>query len=280
LIDLWMGRKFRTVLRRLIEQRAEPFSPADLRRPAIVFAPHQDDETLGCGGTIALRWEAGADVQVVFLTDGRASHSQYLTAEDLVEMRQREAVRACSQLGLEERTIHFLGFPDGSLRECRAQAQQHVSQLLRQHQPADIFLPYRADPPPDHMAAYQIVKSAAQDCQFDGFLYEYPVWFWFHWPWIDSFTKTPGQKKRLAANTIRAGFGLRLLSDFRYATAVENVLAVKKTALGQYRSQMEELIPDAGWPTLPGVADGNFLTCFFQKQEIFRRTSMRSISAT
>src|SRR5882724_2841134 len=37
----------------------------------LVLAPHMDDETLGCGGTIARHAQAGADVAVVFLTDGR-----------------------------------------------------------------------------------------------------------------------------------------------------------------------------------------------------------------
>src|SRR5438067_976178 len=36
----------------------------------MVIAPHQDDETFGCGGLIALQREGGATVKVVFLTDG------------------------------------------------------------------------------------------------------------------------------------------------------------------------------------------------------------------
>ena len=35
----------------------------------IVFAPHQDDETLGSGGTIIQKKRKGADVKIVFMTD-------------------------------------------------------------------------------------------------------------------------------------------------------------------------------------------------------------------
>ncbi len=41
---------------------------------AMVFSPHQDDETLGCGGMIARKREQGIPVVVTFLTDGRGSH--------------------------------------------------------------------------------------------------------------------------------------------------------------------------------------------------------------
>jgi LmbE family N-acetylglucosaminyl deacetylase len=37
----------------------------------LVFAPHPDDETLGCGGTIANRVREGHEVEIFFMTDGR-----------------------------------------------------------------------------------------------------------------------------------------------------------------------------------------------------------------
>jgi LmbE family N-acetylglucosaminyl deacetylase len=37
---------------------------------AIVLAPHPDDETLGCGGTIRLLLKSKRPVKVIFLTSG------------------------------------------------------------------------------------------------------------------------------------------------------------------------------------------------------------------
>jgi hypothetical protein len=37
----------------------------DLGRSSIIFSPHQDDETLGCGGTIIRKKRVGADVKIV-----------------------------------------------------------------------------------------------------------------------------------------------------------------------------------------------------------------------
>ena len=53
--------------------------PETLCRPraAMVFAPHPDDETLGCGGTVVKLRRAGVDVHIVFMTDGRHSHDAH-----------------------------------------------------------------------------------------------------------------------------------------------------------------------------------------------------------
>src|SRR5207248_577693 len=63
----------RRILRAIQARRLREWRADELGRSAIVFAPHQDDEVLGCGGTIVRKLRAGADVTVVFLTDGSAA---------------------------------------------------------------------------------------------------------------------------------------------------------------------------------------------------------------
>src|SRR5579885_2284019 len=60
--------------------------------PALIIAPHHDDETLGCGGVIALKRAAGVPVQVVILTDGSRSHLEQasLPVADIIASRRRE----------------------------------------------------------------------------------------------------------------------------------------------------------------------------------------------
>jgi LmbE family N-acetylglucosaminyl deacetylase len=274
LIDHWIGKSLKAIYRKQIERTPGGVGSVEMNRPAVVFAPHQDDETLGCGGTILLKRKAGARVTVVFMTDGRTSHNQFIPAEELVQMREREAIAACLKLGLDENDIHFLRFPDSDLKEYHAQAVQRTVEILCQHLPAEIFLPYRADPQPDHIATYQIVMTALlQSSQFHGSVFEYPVWYWFHWPWVSAVRKAGYQKKRLLQNTLNAGMGLKILREFRASVSVQSVLAEKREALDQHKSQMTEIIPASGWPTLSGVAGGDFLDCFFQPKEIFRCTN-------
>jgi len=39
-------------------------------RRVIIFAPHPDDETLACSGTIIKKIAEGCEVYIVFMTDG------------------------------------------------------------------------------------------------------------------------------------------------------------------------------------------------------------------
>ena len=77
----------------------------------IVFAPHPDDETLGCGGTIAKKLREGYDVLIVFMTDGRNALSKLFnvcsnpTPLELREIRKEEAKKASKILGVEEEKL-------------------------------------------------------------------------------------------------------------------------------------------------------------------------------
>ena len=75
--------------------------------PAIFYAPHQDDETLGMGATIAELARSGKPVYVVLLTNGSNQNMlSYLqtrnasaTMQDVEEARNNEFIAACKTLG-------------------------------------------------------------------------------------------------------------------------------------------------------------------------------------
>src|SRR3972149_6748886 len=87
-------------LKYVINLAARQIDEDELVNSAIVFAPHPDDETLGCGGTIIKKKRAGAKIRIVFTTDGR--HAQDLIPEDEMKaIRVREAVTAACLLRFE-----------------------------------------------------------------------------------------------------------------------------------------------------------------------------------
>lgn len=53
-----LRKKWRDRFRERIEQ-IKPLSTKELAASAIIFSPHQDDETLGCGGTIIRKRQGG-----------------------------------------------------------------------------------------------------------------------------------------------------------------------------------------------------------------------------
>lgn len=242
----------------------------DLGRSAMVFSPHFDDETLGCGGTILKKRRAGADVKIVFMTDGGKSHPGLMAEEELRAIRAREAGAAGRCLGLESSDLLFLGFQETKLKDLAAPATEKVKELIRRFRPPQVFVPYSGEPgvgSEDHGATHRIVSAALRESRRHGVVYEYPIWLWRHWPWV---RLEPGRGVTWRSSLIR---GYRLLRDFRWRVEIGDLLGLKRAALDRYGSQMTRLVPGPDWPTLGDVSDGEFLECFFQGREIFRRSS-------
>lgn len=210
-----------------------PYPPKD--GTAVVFAPHQDDETLGCGALVARKRNEGLPVHVVFITDGSASHPGHPTfaPQAITMIRAAEARGALRLLGVESNAIHFLQAPDGGLPQLDPAVKQdlvlRIARLLETIRPTEIFLPCSPDGSSEHEAAFQIVIAAVGRTCRDSEIWQYPVWSWWN--------------PLLLARHL-AVFGL-----CRYQRA-EDFQAIKIRALQEYRSQMEPLAPQTS-PSLP-----------------------------
>jgi LmbE family N-acetylglucosaminyl deacetylase len=251
------------------ETTADP-SEIDFSASAIVFAPHPDDETLGCGGTIIRKRRYGAPVHLAFMTDGSRSHPA-LPPSDLAWIRHSEAVQAARVLGIGEGDLSFLPFEDGSLNRHRAAAVSRVEQLIEAQNPAQVFLPYRGESPADHRATHRIVMTALRRLNRSAEIFEYPIWIWNHWPRIPLPLFPIPLGGGILANTVRTAAGLHFARTFTCRVGVADVLDRKREALDRHRSQMTALLPDVSWPTLFDVANGAFLDCFFDQYERFHR---------
>jgi LmbE family N-acetylglucosaminyl deacetylase len=260
--------------RYLLSQVRIELQEGELGRSAVVFSPHPDDETLGCGGTIVRKKRAGADIKVVVMTGGSGSHSHLMSKDKLETIRASEGINASRSLGLDASDVFALGFQDGSLSGHIASAADRVAEVLMRYQPEEIFIPYSREPlslAADHVAATKIVLSVLRRALTKATVYEYPVWFWLQWPWVGVPLRFRRGAKTIVRNTVDSLLGFYLLRDFRYSVDIGDVLDVKRAALYQHRSQMTRLIPDPRWTTLADVSNGDFLECFFQDHEVFYR---------
>ncbi|WP_375770448.1 PIG-L family deacetylase [Archangium gephyra] len=267
----------RTALRRFnrfaLRHLARPLLEVELRRPAMVFAPHPDDETLGCGGTILRKRRTGAAVHLAFLTDGSASHAGLMPRAELTALRVDEALAAAEALGVPAGDVFLLGLPDGALHAHHEEAVARVTALLERHRPEQLFLPSIRAEHPDHVAANAIVHEAVRRWGRVATLFEYPVWLWRHWPAVP-LPGTRAQARAVLVSSLRAGFGFRLLSEFRTSVPIRDCVDQKRRALARHASQMRRRDGDPRWWTLDDVSEGEFLDCFFQEQEVFRRIEL------
>ena len=72
-----------------------------LPKKVLIIVAHQDDETIGCAGTIKRLSEQGSIVDVVFVTSGNTVvyHSGKYNADSIIDVRSDEANRAREILG-------------------------------------------------------------------------------------------------------------------------------------------------------------------------------------
>ncbi len=131
----------------------------------LVLAPHPDDETIGCGGTLVLHADAGDSVKVVFLTNGaKGDPSQKMEKDSYVRLRQEEARKACADLGV--RDIVFWPFEDRSLAGARG-ALRRMMDLLENFRPELVYVPSPLEFHPDHRAAAHLFCDAVRGKKWD-----------------------------------------------------------------------------------------------------------------
>ena len=145
-------------------------SPAGVAAETWLFVgAHDDDVCIGAGFSLMAAVQAGVNVQVIIVTDGRMG---YCTAEDelnIVAIRQRETLASFAILGLSAEAITFLGYPDNDLAswQGRRKARNHdlahggytglqnsFTWHLRRLQPHRVFIPAESDTHPDHKITY------------------------------------------------------------------------------------------------------------------------------
>jgi LmbE family N-acetylglucosaminyl deacetylase len=148
----------------------------------VVLAPHMDDEVLGCGGTMARHVQEGADVSVVFLTDGRYGGGAYAAPgepererrqSELVDIRKEEARRAGEILGV--RNITFLDAEDGRLR-TDSHVPARLRSILERDRPDVVYLPFFLESHVDHCATSDILMAATAGARDNFECRGYEVW--------------------------------------------------------------------------------------------------------
>lgn len=193
--------------------------------PYLVVAPHPDDETFGCGATIARLRAGGVDVRVVFVSGGGASPAPPGTAvADVVALRRAEAGAALAALGVDAaRTVH-LDFEDGRLSAQQADIAVALGRLLDAVAPARVLVTSARDRHPDHSAVARATRQALAARSRPAELLEYPIW-----------QRAPGIAA--ARDVLRPGPG----RPRPYLVPADGFLAAKRRAVAAYASQLPHL---------------------------------------
>lgn len=122
----------------------------------LYFAPHPDDEVLGCGGTIA-RHAAENEVYVCVVTKG----VEPLFSDAIINKTREEQKKAHKFLGVKE--CYYLDFPAVMLEEeHRYEINAAISRIIAKVKPDTVYIPHFGDMQKDHKIVSEAVMVAVR----------------------------------------------------------------------------------------------------------------------
>lgn len=136
----------------------------------LVFAPHNDDETIAAAGTLALARDLGCTTRVVFVTG--VLHAPDDTIE---QTRMGEAQAACELLGCD---YDGWGFTDGNVISQQTELIREMVLEIETFHPDVILTPFPTDMHRDHQATSLSLATALRQAKTEANLeiWGYEIW--------------------------------------------------------------------------------------------------------
>lgn len=209
----------------------------------LIFAPHPDDDLMGCGGSMAKHVKQGNEVTVVYLTSGDAGSLKYAKNE-LAEIREKEAGNAAKIIGVKD--LIFLKNPDGYL-ECNKENLVKIVDLIREKKPNIIYIPHKSDAHKDHMNTYELVAESIE--RASG-------------PWFQECKGEPWHVDVVLCYEVWTP-----LQEISYVENIDEFIDLKIQALEQHKSQIQDIRYDEavkGLNRYRGImtGKGKYCECF------------------
>ncbi|HIJ59291.1 MAG TPA: PIG-L family deacetylase [Nitrospirae bacterium] len=149
----------------LLEQEIIPYNISNpIGNKVLVLAPHPDDETLGCGGTLTQLIESGNCIKVLFLTSGdksdpdnQSNHIKYDLPHitDYSIMREDEAKKALKILSIND--YLFMRQPDRELHFYYKSVETILKIEIEKYKPDTIYSPSPLELNPDHRTCAKLI---------------------------------------------------------------------------------------------------------------------------
>ena len=191
LIDKLWFRRFR----RLPHFRSPAMLELPDRARVLVFAPHPDDEWIGCGGTLAKLVQNDCAIRVVIVTDGAQGDPECRFAGNVSEMRRRETTGVLNALGIHD--VSFLDYPDGELGSQAKFLVEAVAEVYDEYAPDWVLTTSLGEHHRDHVCTGYIVmrhwlKSGARER-----LFAYEIYGSIRLDWLVDISQVMNLKRKL-----------------------------------------------------------------------------------
>jgi LmbE family N-acetylglucosaminyl deacetylase len=209
----------------------------------LVFAPHPDDDIIGCGGSIAKHIQQGNQISIIYMTSGEAGSLEYKPKE-LLQIREEEARNAAALLGVTD--LIFFRNPDGYL-EYTPENLIRILAIIRSKKPTMVYVPHSTDAVPDHLITHQL---AVEGCRRAA------------GPWFQECGEQPWGVKHILGYEVWTP-----LQKLAHSEDISDFISLKLEALQNHKSQIKHIPYDQaiqGLNRYRGImtGKGNYCECF------------------
>lgn len=194
-----------------------------MSRKIIVVAPHPDDETLGCGGTLLKHRELNDQIYWLIITNMQ----KHAFSQQRIETRNNEIQEVAQHYGFAE--VFQLDFPTAELDTVPVSTiVSAIGEVFNQIIPDTVYLPYRGDVHSDH----KIVFDASIACTK-----------WFRYPFIKKvMVYETLSETDFGLNTDSNGFRPNIFVNIEdYLEKKIEIMKVFKSELGEFPFPRSEL---------------------------------------
>jgi len=216
-----------------------------MSRNVVVVAPHPDDETLGCGGTL-MRHQANGDA-IHWLIITAISVQEGFSAERVTKRSQEiEAVR--EKYGFQ--SMERLTFATTKLDEVpMAELVAAIGGYFAAVQPRIVYLPFRGDVHTDHRAVFDATISCTK---------------WFRYPSIERFLAYETlSETEFGANIDTGGFRPNVFVNISpYIDRKIEIMKLYESEMGQFPFPRSE-------QAIRALAQLRGATCGYESAEAF-----------
>ncbi len=131
-------------------------------KTALIVAPHADDETLGCGGTILKLVKQGYQVHWLLVT-GMTESAGFSSVQ--IKIRKAEIKKVAKAYGFA--ATYELELPPASLDTLpKSDIIVPISSIVSRVKPSLVFTVYRNDAHSDHEIVFDAVMSATKSFRY------------------------------------------------------------------------------------------------------------------
>jgi LmbE family N-acetylglucosaminyl deacetylase len=128
----------------------------------LVIAPHPDDETLGCGGTL-LRHKADGDAIHWLITTSMKKNAGF--SEDRIGVREKEITAVAEAFGFS--SVTRLGFPTTSLDTVsKSKLIDGMGKVFEEVVPVTVYVPFPGDAHSDHRQTFEAASACCKNFRY------------------------------------------------------------------------------------------------------------------